>query len=49
MIFERENLTAGATFDGPAIVEQFDSTTVIPPNTTAEVDQYMNILIRVQE
>ena len=33
----------------PAIVEQFDSTTVIPPNTTAEVDQYMNILIRVQE
>ncbi len=49
MIFERDNLTAGATFNGPAIVEQFDSTTVIPPNTTAEVDQYMNILIRVQE
>ncbi|WP_299416969.1 hydantoinase/oxoprolinase family protein [uncultured Sulfitobacter sp.] len=49
MIFERDNLSAGATFDGPAIVEQFDSTTVIPPNTTAEVDQYMNILIRVQE
>lgn len=49
MIFERDDLTAGATFDGPAIVEQFDSTTVIPPNTTAEVDQYMNILIRVQE
>jgi len=49
MIFERDTLTAGATFDGPAIVEQFDSTTVIPPNTTAEVDQYMNILIRVQE
>jgi len=49
MIFERDDLSAGATFDGPAIVEQFDSTTVIPPNTTAEVDQYMNILIRVQE
>lgn len=49
MIFERDDLTAGATFDGPAIVEQFDSTTVIPPNTTAEVDTYMNILIRVQE
>ncbi len=49
MIFERDNLSAGATFDGPAIVEQFDSTTVIPPNTTAEVDKYMNILIRVQE
>ncbi len=48
-VFERDNLTAGAKFDGPAIVEQFDSTTVAPPNTTAEVDTHMNILIRVQE
>lgn len=48
-IFERDNLTAGAKFDGPAIVEQFDSTTVVPPGTTAEVDTHMNILIRVQE
>ncbi len=49
MIFERDDLIAGAAFDGPAIVEQFDSTVVIPPNTTAEVDTYKNILIRVQE
>lgn len=49
MVFERDNLSAGATFEGPAIVEQFDSTTVIPPATTAEVDTYMNIIIRVQE
>ncbi len=49
MIFERDDLSAGAVFDGPAVVEQFDSTVVIPPNTTAEVDKYMNILIRVQE
>ena len=49
MVFERNDLTAGATFDGPAIVEQFDSTTVIPPATTAEVDRYMNIIIRIQE
>jgi N-methylhydantoinase A len=49
MVFERNDLTAGATFDGPAIVEQFDSTTVIPPATTAEVDRYTNIIIRVQE
>ncbi|MFC6589206.1 hypothetical protein ACFQDZ_19975 [Sulfitobacter pacificus] len=49
MIFERDDLTAGAKFDGPAIVEQFDSTVVIPPRTTAEVDTYLNILIRVQE
>ena len=49
MVFERENLAAGAMFVGPAIIEQFDSTTVIPPATTAEVDTYMNIIIRVQE
>lgn len=49
MVFERTELTAGAKFDGPAIVEQFDSTIVIPPNTTAEVDTYMNIIIREQE
>lgn len=49
MVFERDNLSAGATFEGPAIVEQFDSTTVIPPATTAQVDTYMNIIIRVQE
>lgn len=49
MIFERDDLKAGATFNGPAVVEQFDSTTVIPPNTSVEVDKYMNILIRVQE
>ena len=44
-IFERERLTAGASFSGPAIVEQFDSTTVVPPGMSATVDAYMNILI----
>jgi len=48
-IFERDDLTAGAKFTGPAIVEQFDSTIVVPPGTTAEVDAHLNILIRVQE
>ena len=49
MVFERDNLSAGAMLVGPAIVEQFDSTTVVPPATIAEVDTYMNIIIRVQE
>lgn len=45
-VFDRETLTAGARISGPAIVEQFDSTTVIPPQMTAEIDTYLNILIR---
>ncbi|GHG96378.1 hydantoinase/oxoprolinase family protein [Pseudodonghicola xiamenensis] len=47
-IFQREALTAGARIIGPAIVEQFDSTTVVPPAMTAEVDAYMNIRIETK-
>ncbi|MEB8386560.1 hydantoinase/oxoprolinase family protein [Rhodobacteraceae bacterium KMM 6894] len=45
-VYDRAEFKAGAQFSGPAIVEQVDSTVVVPPNTTATVDQYMNILIR---
>ncbi|MEX3314178.1 hydantoinase/oxoprolinase family protein [Sulfitobacter sp. PS-8MA] len=48
-VYDRATLRAGAEFSGPAIVEQVDSTVVIPPQATAKVDQYMNILIRVKD
>lgn len=48
-VYERRNLRAGAEFEGPAIVEQIDSTVLIPPHAKASVDQYMNILIQVEE
>ena len=32
-------------FDGPAIVTEFDSTTVVLPGYTREVDANFNILI----
>jgi len=44
-IYQREALEAGATFRGPAIVEQFDSTTVVPHAMSARVDAFLNILI----
>ena len=34
-LYERDRLDIGATIAGPAIVEQFDATTVIPPGWTA--------------
>jgi N-methylhydantoinase A len=46
-IYERERLGAGATIDGPAIVEQMDSTVVVPPAATAAVDDTGNIIITV--
>jgi N-methylhydantoinase A len=46
-IYERAGLGAGARVEGPAVVEQDDSTTVIPPGAGAEVDAYGNIVITV--
>ena len=48
-IYDRALFKAGAEITGPAIIEQVDSTTVVPPGATATVDQYMNILIRVKD
>jgi N-methylhydantoinase A len=48
-VYERTDLPAGLKLAGPAVVEQVDSTVLIPPGTTAEVDQYLNIIIRVKE
>ncbi|WP_137290431.1 hydantoinase/oxoprolinase family protein [Natronorubrum halophilum] len=46
-IYDREALGAGATIDGPAIVNQMDSTIVIPPHATAAMDEIGNIRITV--
>jgi len=44
-IYQRERLDVGARFAGPAIVDQLDATTVVPPGHTARVDDFKNILI----
>ena len=46
-IFERDTLKPGAHFEGPAIVTQYDTTTVIPPGWRAEVDAVKNLIIEV--
>ena len=46
-VFLRDRFASGASFEGPAIVEQMDSTTVIPPSTRATVDDYLNLIIEV--
>jgi 5-oxoprolinase (ATP-hydrolysing) len=43
--YERDLLRAGDHIEGPAIIEQYDSTTVVPPGLTAEIDRLGNILI----
>jgi len=46
-IYVREHLPAGACFEGPAIVEQLDCTTVIEPGNRVEVDPIGNLIVSV--
>ena len=44
-IYDRTKLSPGARIPGPAVVTEFDSTTVVLPGFTAEVDIHFNLLI----
>jgi N-methylhydantoinase A len=44
-VYDRSKLQPGALLSGPAIVTEFDSTTVVLPGYRAEVDANFNILI----
>jgi len=44
-IYHRNKLKAGARIDGPAVIEDYDTTIVILPDYTAVVDCYRNIRI----
>lgn len=46
-LHRRDDLRAGARIDGPTIVEQLDSTTVVPPGVTAYVDAHHMIRMTV--
>lgn len=46
-IYSREGLKPGNRFAGPAIVEQMDTTTVVPPGMSARVDPYLNLILEV--
>jgi N-methylhydantoinase A len=44
-LYERDRLDIGASIAGPAIVEQFDATTVIPSGWRGQVDGYRNLIL----
>jgi len=45
-LYERDRLDIGASISGPAIVEQFDATTVIPRGWTAKLDGWRNLVLQ---
>jgi len=46
-LYDRVQLPSGCTIDGPAIVEQMDTTVLIPPGAQATVDSRLNLVINV--
>ena len=47
-IYAREDLLPGMSFDGPAIVEQDDTTTAVEPGMATRVDAFGNLLMEVR-
>jgi len=48
-IYDRDNLHAGAVIEGPAIIEQLDSTVLVPPGLKAEVDPWHTIVMHIPQ
>ncbi len=44
-VYQRENLDVGVTFEGPAVVDQLDCTTVVFPGQSVKIDEYRNMII----
>jgi len=48
-VYDRHALTPGEIISGPAIVEERESTTVLPPGTHARVDEYTSLIATIQQ
>ncbi len=49
LVWSRNELSPGAVLQGPAIIEQLDSTTVIPPSWQMSVDGFRNLIIERED
>jgi N-methylhydantoinase A len=47
-LYDRERLEAGARLVGPAVIFEYSSTTVVPPDFTCEVDKYLNLILKAK-
>jgi len=46
-VYDRYALSPGASFEGPALVEERESTCCIGPNTRVSVDEFLNLVIEL--
>ena len=45
-VYDRYRLPPGATFEGPAVVEERESTVVLGPESSARIDEARNLVVR---
>ena len=48
-VYKRDDLPAGASFEGPALIDQLDSTVLVPPGVQVEVDEWLNIRMQIEQ
>lgn len=48
-IYDRDRLAPGSVFRGPAIVEEYASSTIVPPGSLAKIDRFRNIIIEAEQ
>jgi N-methylhydantoinase A len=48
-VYDRTRLCPGDRVAGSAVIEQMDSTTLIFPEDGAEIDDLLNIIIKIKE
>jgi N-methylhydantoinase A len=46
-VWRRDALLAGNVVAGPAVIEQMDTTTLVPPGLAARVDPTGNLIIAI--
>ena len=47
-VYIRDDLAPGMAFDGPAVIEQSDTTTVVEPGMGVVIDPKGNMLVKVK-
>jgi N-methylhydantoinase A len=47
-VYDRQSLSVGAVINGPALIEERESTAIIGPGDTVEVDEYGNLVAELE-
>jgi N-methylhydantoinase A len=48
-VVQRDSLTPGSALEGPAVIIEATATTVVPPGSTARIDEFGTIVIEIGE